>query len=122
VRLAISLADSPVVRTVGTLAAGRLVAVVRLDTAVDDLTVVPDLLVPLVTLVVVSMVLEGALVAVDDVTAVDTGPLRDDAFGAVDPLKEAAPDELAEPADELAEAGTGDTIDAPGVSDEAEVP
>lgn len=114
-RSAISLADSPLVCTVGTLAAGRLVAVVRLDTAVDDLTVLPDLVVALMTLVVVSVVLEGALVAVDDVTAVDTDALRDGVLGEVNAPKEAAEDELAE-------AGTGDTIDAPGVSDEAEVP
>jgi len=115
VRSAISLADSPLVCTVGTLAAARLVAVVRLDTAVDDLTVVPDLVVALVTLVVVSMVLEGALVAIEEVTAVGTDALRDGVLGEVNAPKEAAEDELAE-------ARTGDTIDAPGVSDEAEVP
>ena len=121
-RSPISSEDSPLVCAVGTLAAARLVAVVRLDTAVDDLTLAPDLLVTLVTLVVVSVVLEGALVAVEDVTVGDTDTLRDDAFGAVDALIEVAPDELAEAADELKEARTGDTIDAPGVSDEAEVP
>jgi len=116
VRSAISLADSPLVCTVGTLAVGRLVAVVRLAPAVGDLTVVPDLAVKLADLlVVVSMVLEGALVAIEEVTAVDTDALRDGALEEVNAPKEAAEDELAE-------ARTGDTIDAPGVSDEAEVP